>query len=97
MELPRLRTSGERERALRTRDSRRTGTVDYHGTYGIAEYLAVGPQILKEWSDAYRPASQNGHQPDRSPRKQGRHDELRRWLSPAKGRPRSAFRAGSTT
>lgn len=52
--LPRLFTPAERERARNyARDQRIADALQQADEYGIAEYLANGPQLLAEWESAW--------------------------------------------
>jgi eukaryotic-like serine/threonine-protein kinase len=56
LQLPRLFTSAERQRArLRDWDHRIVDALTHAETYGIAEYLAAGPELLRDWEDAWNP------------------------------------------
>jgi hypothetical protein len=56
VQLPRLFTSSERRRArLRGWDRRIADALARSETYGIAEYLAAGPELLRDWQDAWNP------------------------------------------
>ncbi|MFF0198745.1 sel1 repeat family protein (plasmid) [Streptomyces anulatus] len=55
VELNRIWTPGELERAGEGEDDRIADALAHHGTYGIAEYLAAGPALLQEWRRAHRP------------------------------------------
>lgn len=51
--VDRMFTPGELERAsARGWDPRIADAVAHAGSYGIAEYLAAGPELLREWEDA---------------------------------------------
>jgi len=51
--LTRMFTSEELERArARDWDPRIAQAIDHAGSYGIAEYLAAGPELLRDWEDA---------------------------------------------
>ncbi len=51
--VARMFTSQELDRArARDWDPRIAAAVDHAGSYGIAEYLASGPELLREWQDA---------------------------------------------
>ncbi|MFE3380976.1 tetratricopeptide repeat protein, partial [Streptomyces anulatus] len=55
VELDRVWTPGELERAGETEDDRIADALAHHGPYGIAEYLAAGPALYQEWHRANRP------------------------------------------
>jgi tetratricopeptide (TPR) repeat protein len=56
IQLPRLFTSAERRRArLRLWDRRIADALAHVESYGIAEYLAAGPELLRDWEDAWNP------------------------------------------
>jgi hypothetical protein len=56
VQLPRLFTSTERRRArVRDWDHRIANALAQAETYGIAEYLAAGPELLRDWEDAWNP------------------------------------------
>jgi eukaryotic-like serine/threonine-protein kinase len=51
--LPRLFSSAEKKRAeARTRDRRIAEALVHADTYGVAEYLAAGPELLHDWENA---------------------------------------------
>ncbi|MGW0488909.1 tetratricopeptide repeat protein [Streptomyces olivaceus] len=52
--LERIWTDGERQRASRVEDPRISEALKSDRTYGLAEYLAAGPQVLKMWRSASR-------------------------------------------
>ncbi|MEU2790888.1 trypsin-like peptidase domain-containing protein [Streptomyces sp. NPDC007100] len=52
--LERLWTDGERRNASRSADPRLTEALRSDRAYGVAEYLAAGPQVLKTWRSASR-------------------------------------------
>ncbi|GHC60247.1 tetratricopeptide repeat protein [Streptomyces flavofungini] len=54
VDLDRLWSEGELSRAGECDDSRIADAVAHHGTYGIAEYMAAGPVLLREWQRARR-------------------------------------------
>ncbi|MFH9075076.1 tetratricopeptide repeat protein [Streptomyces alboflavus] len=54
VDLERLWSEGELSRARDSDDSRIADAVARHGTYGIAEYMAAGPVLLREWQRARR-------------------------------------------
>ncbi|MFD9863556.1 tetratricopeptide repeat protein [Streptomyces alboflavus] len=54
VDLERLWSEGELSRAGDSDDSRIADAVAHHGTYGIAEYMAAGPVLLREWQRARR-------------------------------------------
>ncbi len=58
LRLARLFTSNELRRA-RTRawDTRIADALDCAGNYGLAEYLAAGPELLGDWLDAWEVAN----------------------------------------
>ncbi|MFE6870391.1 tetratricopeptide repeat protein [Kitasatospora sp. NPDC057692] len=54
--LPRLFSAAETERArLRAWDRRIESALTLGGGYGLAEYLAAGPELLRLWQDAWSP------------------------------------------
>ncbi|MEU8672924.1 tetratricopeptide repeat protein, partial [Streptomyces anulatus] len=55
VELDRVWTLDELERAGEADDDRIADALAHHGPYGIAEYLAAGPALLQEWHRASRP------------------------------------------
>ncbi|MGW7015040.1 tetratricopeptide repeat protein, partial [Streptomyces sp. NPDC054951] len=54
IELQRLWTGSELARAADCDDSRVIDALTRHGPYGIAEYLAAGPDLLNRWKRANR-------------------------------------------
>ena len=59
--VTRMFTSEELERArARDWDPRIAEAIDHAGSYGIAEYLAAGPELLRDWEDA-RASSEGPH------------------------------------
>ncbi|GHC60254.1 tetratricopeptide repeat protein [Streptomyces flavofungini] len=54
VDLDRLWSAGELSRAGACEDVRIADAVAHHGTYGIAEYIAAGPVLLREWRRARR-------------------------------------------
>jgi tetratricopeptide (TPR) repeat protein len=59
--VARMFTGAELERASAiARDPRVADALAHASTYGIAEYLAAGPELLRDWEDA-RAASQGPH------------------------------------
>lgn len=51
--VPRMFSGPELERArARAWDSRVAQALDHSDTYGVAEYMAAGPELLHEWEDA---------------------------------------------
>ncbi|MFE6399075.1 tetratricopeptide repeat protein [Streptomyces alboflavus] len=59
VDMDRLWSAGELTRARACEDVRIADAVAHHGTYGIAEYIAAGPVLLREWRRARRTGS--GH------------------------------------
>jgi eukaryotic-like serine/threonine-protein kinase len=58
LELPRSWTTAELARAERHRDDHRIDDALRHtDRFGLAEYLAAGPQLLDDWHDAWAPGS----------------------------------------
>jgi tetratricopeptide (TPR) repeat protein len=56
LRLPRLFSPAEQRRAeARGWDPRIADAVAHADTYGIAEYLAAGPELLRDWEDAWTP------------------------------------------
>lgn len=54
--LQRLFTSSEQERArARGWDRRIADSLAHVDTYGIAEYIAAGPELMRDWEDAWNP------------------------------------------
>ena len=54
LRLRRPLTAAERERALtRSWDQRIADALDHAGEYGLAEYLAAGPELLNDWENAW--------------------------------------------
>jgi hypothetical protein len=59
--VDRMFTSEELKRAeIRKSDSRIAEAIGHAGSYGIAEYLASGPELLDDWQDA-RTSSEGPH------------------------------------
>ncbi|MBB4789226.1 tetratricopeptide repeat protein [Streptomyces rapamycinicus] len=58
IDLDRLWSEGELSRAERCDDPRILDALTHHGMYGVAEYLAAGPSLLREWR---RAGPGNGH------------------------------------
>ena len=59
--VARMFTSEELERArARDWDPRIAEAIGHAGSYGIAEYLAAGPELLRDWQDA-RDSSEGPH------------------------------------
>jgi tetratricopeptide (TPR) repeat protein len=62
--LPRMFSSAEHERAsVRSWDPRIADAVAHSARYGIAEYLAAGPELLEIWRDAWSPDPGPGSHP----------------------------------
>ncbi|MGJ5829041.1 tetratricopeptide repeat protein [Streptomyces ossamyceticus] len=57
----RLWSDTELDRVAETDDSRLVEAHARHGTHGIAEYLAAGPELLGEWRRAERATTRGGH------------------------------------
>ncbi|WP_261718020.1 tetratricopeptide repeat protein [Streptomyces sp. FZ201] len=57
----RLWSDSELARVAEVDDSRLTEAYARHGTHGIAEYLAAGPELLAEWRRAQRATTRGGH------------------------------------
>lgn len=55
--LSRMFSLAEQQRARNLEDPRLVEALANSGIYGVAEYLAAGPQLLKEWEDAWAPGS----------------------------------------
>ncbi|MFB6654123.1 tetratricopeptide repeat protein, partial [Streptomyces microflavus] len=55
VEIGRLWSAGELQRAGEADDDRIADALTHHGPYGLAEYLAAGPALLQEWHRAARP------------------------------------------
>ncbi len=54
--LPRLFSSSEVDRArTRTSDPRIAEALQHADEYGVAEYLAAGPELLRDWQNAWSP------------------------------------------
>ncbi|MFG3253977.1 tetratricopeptide repeat protein [Streptomyces sp. NPDC048172] len=53
--IERVWSRGELARAEESDDERIADALTHHGPYGIAEYLAAGPVLLREWQRAARP------------------------------------------
>ncbi|MEU5000745.1 tetratricopeptide repeat protein [Streptomyces sp. NPDC021622] len=53
VDMNRLWSEVELSRAGDCDDSRIVDAVAHHGTYGLAEYLAAGPALLREWRHAW--------------------------------------------
>jgi Flp pilus assembly protein TadD len=53
IELDRIWSKDELERARECEDERIVDATVHHGPYGIAEYLAAGPALLTEWHRAW--------------------------------------------
>jgi TPR repeat protein len=54
VEVPRVWSATELERASWEEDPRLVDALKYHGKYGISEYLAAGPELWQEWRQAMR-------------------------------------------
>lgn len=52
--LNRIWTEGELASARASGDDRLTDAVAHHGPYGVAEYLAAGPDLWDEWQRAWQ-------------------------------------------
>ncbi|GAA3739989.1 hypothetical protein HDA32_002697 [Spinactinospora alkalitolerans] len=61
VELDRVWSPGEIQRAAEAGDERLDEAVARHGVHGIAEYLAAGPDLLAEWRNARRSTARGGH------------------------------------
>lgn len=57
----RLWSDTELDRVAQVDDSRLIEAHARHGTHGIAEYLAAGPELLGEWRRAERATTSGGH------------------------------------
>src|SRR5262249_2953828 len=58
LRIPRLFSAAEQRRAeARDWDPRIADAVAHAGAYGIAEYLAAGPELLRDWANAWAPNS----------------------------------------
>ncbi|MEU0008851.1 tetratricopeptide repeat protein [Streptomyces sp. NPDC006314] len=57
----RLWSDAELVRVAQADDSRLNEAHAHHGTHGIAEYLAAGPELLAEWRRAARATAKGGH------------------------------------
>ncbi|PIM68481.1 hypothetical protein CTU88_30725 [Streptomyces sp. JV178] len=57
----RLWSDTELDRVAEVDDSRLAEAHARHGTHGIAEYLAAGPELLGEWRRAERATTRGGH------------------------------------
>ncbi|MFF7263639.1 tetratricopeptide repeat protein [Streptomyces sp. NPDC008159] len=57
----RLWSDTELDRVAEVDDSRLVEAHARHGTHGIAEYLAAGPELLGEWRRAERATTRGGH------------------------------------
>lgn len=57
----RLWSDPELARVAEVDDSRLREAYRRHGTHGIAEYLAAGPELLGEWHRAKRATAKRGH------------------------------------
>jgi hypothetical protein len=55
--LSRLWSPAEVERASMSADPRVTEAARHADEFGVAEYLAAGPQLLAEWRDAWSPGN----------------------------------------
>ncbi|MFF8963193.1 tetratricopeptide repeat protein [Streptomyces globisporus] len=55
VEIGRLWSAAELQRAGEADDDRIADALTHHGPYGLAEYLAAGPALLQEWHRAARP------------------------------------------
>ena len=54
--LPRMFSRSELERArTQVRDPRIAEALAHADTYGVAEYVAAGPELLRDWEDAWSP------------------------------------------
>ncbi|MGW1889970.1 tetratricopeptide repeat protein [Streptomyces sp. NPDC002004] len=58
VDLERLWSEGELARAEESSDTRIVDALTHHGPHGVAEYLAAGPALLREWR---RARSATGH------------------------------------
>ncbi|MFI9836285.1 tetratricopeptide repeat protein [Nonomuraea sp. NPDC051941] len=59
--LPRMFSASERERArARDWDPRIAQALDHADDYGIAEYIAAGPELLRDWQNAWSPNTEHG-------------------------------------
>src|SRR5215472_5061110 len=54
VEVPRIWSATELERASWEEDPRLADAVKHHGKYGISEYPAAGPELWQEWRQAMR-------------------------------------------
>ncbi|MFF3878547.1 tetratricopeptide repeat protein [Streptomyces sp. NPDC001978] len=62
LRLRRHLTATERERAqTRIWDPRIADALEHEDEYGLAEYLAAGPQLLNDWENAWESAHDEGH------------------------------------
>ncbi|GAA3763379.1 hypothetical protein HDA32_004639 [Spinactinospora alkalitolerans] len=61
VEVDRVWSAGETDRAAAVGDERLDEAVARHGVHGIAEYLAAGPDLLAEWRNARRSSTRGGH------------------------------------
>ncbi|MFK4223402.1 tetratricopeptide repeat protein [Streptomyces sp. NPDC019890] len=59
--VPRLWSDTELARVAEVDDTRLNEAHARHGTHGIAEYLAAGPELLAEWRRAARATPRGGH------------------------------------
>jgi len=55
--LPRSWSRDELDRASKFRTDPRVSDALFHTQFGLAEYLAAGPQLLAEWRDAWAPGT----------------------------------------
>jgi tetratricopeptide (TPR) repeat protein len=54
--LPRIFSPSEQERArARAFDPRIADALAHAGVYGLAEYMAAGPELMRDWEDAWSP------------------------------------------
>ncbi|WP_327434772.1 hypothetical protein [Streptomyces sp. NBC_01236] len=62
LRLRRPLSAAERERALtRAWDQRIADALDHSDEYGLAEYLAAGPELLNAWENAWENAREGGN------------------------------------
>jgi hypothetical protein len=52
--VPRLWSAAEVCRAEESADPAIVDACEYHGQYGIAEYLAAGPELWQDWQSSFR-------------------------------------------
>lgn len=59
--LDRMWSDGELARTVAAGDDRLRAAHAHHGDFGVAEYLAAGPELLAAWREARAPTADRGH------------------------------------